>query len=102
MSELSYLRGEQIHSTANHLAAALYAYAFLFPEDERERPDPLDPRTRMACDLYNRALTRVFRERDADPYVVPRGGVFALPFGQMEIAFSPESTDWHGYQLQDF
>src|SRR6185436_10203162 len=87
---------------AHYLAATLYTYAFLFPEDAAQRPDGLDPRTRMAADLYNRAVARAFVEHGDNSYVVPRGGRFALPFGEVDIAFAPESFDWQGYRLVEF
>src|SRR4030095_160231 len=42
---------------AYYLAAAVYAYALLFPDDQPGEPlDPADPRLRLAYDLYNRGL----------------------------------------------
>ncbi len=42
---------------AYYLAAAVYAYALLFPDDPQSVPlDPADPRLRLAYDLYNRGL----------------------------------------------
>jgi hypothetical protein len=65
LAELSFLRAEATHDRKRYAAAALYAYAFLFPEEARGPLDPLDPRSRTAADLYNRALTSAFREEAA-------------------------------------
>ena len=57
LAELSYLHAEQSGARPYYLAAAVYAYAFLFRGAAGPPPDPLDPRTRLAAELYNRALT---------------------------------------------
>ena len=50
-------RNEAEKARAYYLAAAVYAYALLFPEDQQNMPlDPSDPRLRLAYDLYNRGL----------------------------------------------
>ena len=64
LAEMSFLQalgtGQQQHA----LSAAVYAYAFLFPEDLQQRPSGFDPRLRTACDIYNRSLTRAFASAD--------------------------------------
>jgi hypothetical protein len=43
---------EEEKDRAYYLAAAVYAYAFLFPEDQLGASlDPADPRVRLAYDL---------------------------------------------------
>src|SRR6185369_14109099 len=102
LAELSLFRAQQQRSaTPHYLAAALYAYAFLFPDDSTEAPDALDPRTRLACDIYNRALAKAL-EAGTGAYVSLRAGTFTLPFGAMTIAFDEETLVWHGYRLTDF
>jgi len=88
LAELSFLQGQRTASTEHQLAAAVYAQAFLFPEEGSVRPGPFDPRFRMAADLYNAALTAAFASQDGSE-VVPRGGSFELPFGRIEVAFDP-------------
>ena len=100
LAELSLFRAQRSASAPNDLAAALYAYAFLFPDDPRATPDALDPRTRIACDLYNRALANALQVGPSD-YVTLRAGAFALPFGEVTLAFDPESLVWHDYRLVD-
>src|SRR5262249_23168852 len=51
-------------------------------------PGRFDPRVRIAADLYNAALTTGFASGDRSE-VLLRGGTFALPFGQLEVAFDP-------------
>ena len=89
LAELSFLHGQAATKPDYSLAAAVYAYAFLFPENaEDPPPGRFDPRVRIAADLYNWALTRAFMSKDASE-VVPRGGAFTLPFGRIDVAFDP-------------
>jgi pimeloyl-ACP methyl ester carboxylesterase len=100
LAELSFLRAEETRDPGRFGAAALYAYAYLFPEQEREPLDPLDPRTRVAADLYNRGLASAF-QREPGGAVVVRAGGLPLPFGH----FTPElgaPPDLGGYAIQSF
>ncbi|MGH7893918.1 MAG: hypothetical protein ACREQL_04570, partial [Candidatus Binatia bacterium] len=82
------------------MAAAIYAYAFLFPEDG-PRLGPFDPRFRSAADLYNWSLTAAFSSKDGSE-VVPRGGTLALPVGQVTIAFDPAALRAGDRELYHF
>ena len=89
LAELSFLRGQATKKRDHYLAAAVYAYAFLFPEKTGDAgPGRFDPRLRTAADLYNWALILSFRSA-AGSEVVPQGGTFDLPFGRLEVAFDP-------------
>jgi hypothetical protein len=88
LAELSYLHGQAAKAPKYALAAAVYAYAFLFPEGAGLAPGRFDPRLRIAADLYNWALVAGFASADRVA-VVPRGGTFHLPFGRIDIAFDP-------------
>jgi pimeloyl-ACP methyl ester carboxylesterase len=88
LAELSFLHGEASGKMPHHLAAAVYAYAFLFPEGVGEVPGRFDPRLRLAADIYNRALTMALLSDDGSE-VVPRAGTFALPFGEIAVDFDP-------------
>jgi pimeloyl-ACP methyl ester carboxylesterase len=100
LSELSFLRAEGTRDPGRYGASALYAYAFLFPEEKRAPLDPLDPRSRIAADLYNRALANAF-ERAPDGSVVMRPGGLELPFGHF-TAQAGEPPDLSGYAIQSF
>src|SRR5439155_923031 len=82
------------------MAAAIYAYAFLFPEDG-PRLGPFDPRFRSAADLYIWSLTAAFASHDGSE-VVPRGGTFALPFGRITVAFDAAELRAGSRELQHF
>jgi hypothetical protein len=101
LAELSFLHGEAADEREHSLAAAVYAYAFLFPEDGGRRPGPFDPRLRLAADLYNWSLTAAFVSEDGSE-VVPQGGDFALPFGQIAVAFDPADLRTGNRELYRF
>lgn len=90
------------HARAYYLAAAVYAYAFLFPEDPQNAPlDPADPRLRLAYDLYNRGLTEGL-SAVGDEVVVLASGRHTLPFGVLDIQFVSADFTWAGYPLEHF
>lgn len=100
LAELSLYRALRGDNKPNYLAAAVYAYAFVFPDDPREATDALDPRTRLACDIYELALAEALQDK-ADTHVVLRAGDFELPFGTISLAFDPNALTWHDYRLVD-
>jgi pimeloyl-ACP methyl ester carboxylesterase len=97
LSELSFSHGERTGDARYHLAAAVYAWALLFPGPGGESLDASDPRVRLAYDLYNRGLTAVLREAQGS-------GLrrFELPFGALEVDFDPDELVWAGHRLQGF
>lgn len=89
LAELSFLHGEAAAHRGHRLAAAVYAYAFLFPEGAAGgAPGRFDPRLRIAADLYNWALLAGFASEDGSE-ILPRSGTFELPFGRITVAFDP-------------
>ena len=80
-------------SRSYYLAAAVYAYAFLFPDGAGTPPNPIDPRLRVACDLYNRSLAYAFQSEDGKE-VKPQAGVFPLPFGSLTVTFDDAQLLW--------
>ncbi len=90
LAELSFLHGQKVERPEYHLAAAVYAYAFLFPEGMGEAPRRFDPRLRIAADLYNWGLTRAFASENGSE-VILQGGALSLPFGELDVAFDPAS-----------
>jgi pimeloyl-ACP methyl ester carboxylesterase len=100
LAESSFLYGQAAKKPEYQMAAAIYAYAFLFPEDG-PRLGPFDPRFRSAADLYNSSLTAAFASKDGSE-VVPRGGTFALPFGQITVGFDAAELRAGSRELQHF
>ena len=101
LAELSFLHAERTKQRSYYLAAAIYAYAFLFPPAGTPAPEPYDPRFRNACDLYNRALTAALQSKDGSR-VEPAVGRFPLPFGEIDIAFDRAQLVWLDRMLVDF
>lgn len=101
MAELSLWQAERDDDARDYLAAAVYAFAFLFPKVEDAPVDPFDPRTRLAADIYNRALARAMLDDDRK-FVAPRSGTFPMPHGDVRVVFDEAGLDWHGYRLTDF
>lgn len=100
LAELSLLRADETKDRARYLAAAVYAWAFLFPPARQELPTRFDPRSRVMCDVYNLALARAFRGPDGDT-IVPRGGALPLPFGTLDVRFDPAELAWDDRRLVD-
>jgi pimeloyl-ACP methyl ester carboxylesterase len=101
LAELSFWLGERTGERARYLAAAVYAYAFLFPGEAGTPPRATDPRHRLACDLYNRGLTEgVAPEKLAAEEWA--GETVQLPLGDLAIAFDRDELAWSGWRLGDF
>jgi pimeloyl-ACP methyl ester carboxylesterase len=100
LAELSYLHARQARAHPYYLAAAVYAYAFLFPGERTAPPDPLDPRSRLAAELYNRALAEGLSPDGA--YVLVQPGQHRLPFGQLTVDVPGGPPVWAGRDLDEF
>jgi len=85
LAELSYRHAEKTAGYCcrrpHYLAAALYAYALLFPGPDIQTLELIDARTRIAADIYNRALGEAFESKNARD-VDLAAGVYQLPFGR--------------------
>ncbi len=109
LSELSFYYAEQSGQIEHFRASAVYAYAFLFPEDGIQPPQPLDPRRRLAADLYNRSLTRALalsseraEEEEERAEVGLEARTLPLPFGELQITTEPAGFLWGGYRFSRF
>jgi len=101
-AELSFFHANQSGNRAYYLAAAIYAWIFLFPDETDARPpDPFDPRLRMAADLYNRGITLGLSSPD-DTTVELRAGIYDLPWGRLEVAFDEKRLIWDNRTLINF
>ncbi len=101
LSELSFYHAGRAGSQRHYLAAALYAYAYAFPDQEDLAPDRFDPRLRYSVELYNRALTEALKSAEGTGVVLAEG-TFPLPFGEMEVSFDAEQLRWGDRRLVDF
>jgi pimeloyl-ACP methyl ester carboxylesterase len=100
LSELSYLTGNALRHSVKpwelrnprdyYLAAAVYAWFFLFGEAKDPPPSAFDPRFRIACDLYNRGLGgALIRPGSTNAEVQFPDGLRQLPTGRLQVNFDP-------------
>lgn len=104
LAELSFLHAERSGGRPHYLASAVYAYAFLFPEIGAP-PDPLDPRVRLAGDLYNLGLVGGLAQPGQGPEaetVALEAGDLPLPFGEVTLTTNPSEFLWAGYRFKRF
>jgi len=101
LAELSFLYAQKGNQPSYFLAAALYAYLYLFPEDSSSLPNPLDPRVRIAADLYNRSLTSGFIAKDRSA-VNLHSGTYTLPFGTLQVELPDKGLQWENRKLTNF
>ena len=101
LSELWFHHAEQTENSEHYLAAAVYAYAFLFPDDGSHGVDPRDPWGRWAADLYNRGLIRGLASADGEEVVVEARTV-PLPFRELTLTSDQTALSWGGYREHEF
>jgi pimeloyl-ACP methyl ester carboxylesterase len=120
LAELSFIYAQQENRQDHYLAAAVYAYAFLFRKDGAI-DDPLDSRTRLAADLYNFGLGLALAvpaapaETNDRPTIAGRTSAEAeatevtltdrtlsLPFGLLELRGNASEFVWGGLQMNRF
>jgi pimeloyl-ACP methyl ester carboxylesterase len=101
LAELSFFHAERSGKRDYYLAAAAYAYAFLLPEREDIAVRPIDPRARLAVDLYNWGVSRGLASADSEE-VLLEAGTRVLPFGEMTLTVEPSQFLWGGYRFKRF
>jgi pimeloyl-ACP methyl ester carboxylesterase len=101
LAELSFHYAQHGGGRPNDLAAAVYAWAFLFPERDGPPPDCYDRRLRLAIDLYNRAITAGFEPYKAHELEL-RGGRYELPFGTLDVTVDRTGFRWGNRELTSF
>ena len=114
LAELSFLHAEDQNRRDHYLAAAIYAYAFMVASRD-ELAVALDPRARVAADIYNLGLTRGLSAPSPTPpagttttaegdatQVIIEARTLELPFGQLELTVNPDNFVWSGYRFSRF
>ncbi len=109
LAELSFLHAAKSGDRPFFFAAAVYAYAFLFPQDPGAFPDPFDPRFRTAVDLYNRGISGGFAEPENRQVLIPErrrvileDGVYRLPFGELSVHIDPDEFRYGPFRMVNF
>ena len=85
---------------AYYVAASMYAYAFVFPDDSRVPPGPFDPRLRTAVDLYNLAITSAVRQPQGE--INPEDVSYSFHLGHLELEIDPDGLRYADRLLGDF
>jgi pimeloyl-ACP methyl ester carboxylesterase len=98
LAEMSYLYAEKTRQRPYFLGAAVYSFAFLFPERGLAPPSPYDPRLRLAADLYSLGIVHGFAAAD-DFTVEFRSGDYELPFGRVKVRVNPSGFEWHNRRV---
>lgn len=101
LSELSFYHAVQSKKPEYFLASAVYAWAFLLGKSDEARIVPIDPRVRLATNLYNLGLAQGF-EVGKEATVVLEPGSRPLPFGQIEISMDEKMLLWSSYRMTRF
>jgi pimeloyl-ACP methyl ester carboxylesterase len=107
LAEMALVEGKRAQSkmsvacTEHYYRGLQYAYAYLFDPRITEPINPLDPRTRLACDIYNSALASLIqmsRERgDFNPkgqfVIQSSSGIVSLPVQQRGFPWRWDEID---------
>jgi pimeloyl-ACP methyl ester carboxylesterase len=101
LSELSFYHAVHSQKPEYFLASAVYAWAFVLGKSDEERIAAIDPRLRLATNLYNLGLAPGF-EVGEEATVVLEPGSRKLPFGQIEISMDDQMLLWSGYRMTRF
>ena len=101
LAELSLTYARKKKDQPYFLAAALYAYSFLFPNDPSKAPLTYDPRLLLAVVVYNRGISNGLRASEGDEInLSPRS--FTLPFGSLNLSVDSSGFSYGGYRLVKF
>lgn len=113
LAELNYLAGERVRGSLKpweprdardyYLAAAVYAWFFLFGDASEPPPSAFDQRFRTACDLYNYGLGWALTERGStNDVAILSPGSRHLPTGQIEVHFVQTGFPWPVAEFEKF
>jgi pimeloyl-ACP methyl ester carboxylesterase len=103
LAELSFIYAAQSGNRSYDLAAAAYAWAFLFPKDRAKRPGRYDPKVALALGIYDRAITAGLSLGGAAAEVLDLSArTVGLPFGTLELARAPAGFNDGGGELTGF
>jgi pimeloyl-ACP methyl ester carboxylesterase len=101
LAELSFYHASKSRDRQYFLAAACYAYTFLYSAGTKASPASIDPRYRTAVDLYNRSIAEGLMSSDGAE-VMLRAGAYKLPFGTLNLYLNQSEFQWGAYRLVHF
>jgi triacylglycerol esterase/lipase EstA (alpha/beta hydrolase family) len=101
IAELAFAHATRSGDRRYFLAAALYAWLYLFPEEGTPNPPALDRGNRLSADIYNRGLTLALADPETNE-VMLHDGEYELPFGTLQIDFDEVGLRWGHLGLSSF
>jgi pimeloyl-ACP methyl ester carboxylesterase len=101
VAELAFAHAARTGDRRYYLAAAIYAWFYLFPSETKESPPALDRSVRRAADLYNRGIALALTDSESGE-VVLEDDEHELPFGTLEIDFDETGLRWGNRDLKRF
>ncbi|MBW2295434.1 MAG: alpha/beta fold hydrolase [Deltaproteobacteria bacterium] len=101
LAEISFHHASKTDDPKYFLSAVAYAWAYLFPPREDLRAHAIDPRLRLAIDLYNRGLSRAFTDKNSTG-IVFRAGLHETGFGKLNIQLDDSELQWGNRRLTVF
>ena len=101
LSELSFYHATKTQKPEYFLASAVYAWAFVLGRTDEAPLVPIDPRLRLAANLYNLGLAQGLAGAE-EATVVIESGSRPLPFGQIEISVDEKMLLWSSYRMVRF
>ncbi len=93
--------GQSKFARDGYFASAIYAYLYLFGEDQEPPPSPFDLRFRAAGDFYNRGLALGLIV-GTNAQVKLAGGERATPPGRVEVRFTQPGFPWNLDLIKEF
>jgi len=103
LAELSFIYAAHSGDRSYDLAAAAYAWAFLFPADRTKRPGRYDLRVALALGIYGQAITKGLSEGEGEAEVLDLSARSVdLPFSTLELSLAPGGFHDGASKLTDF
>lgn len=93
VAELAFVHALETRDQGDFLAAAFYAWLYLFPEGEPGPPSGLGRGVRLSAGIYNRALQLALTDPESREIVL-EDAEFELPFGTLMLDFDETSRVW--------
>jgi len=81
------------------LGSAVYAYLFLLGPSSESMPDAFDRRFRMACDLYNRSLSQLLKQKQSNKNL--ESVLKSLPVSEIRVFFEKTGNTWDSFDLEE-
>jgi pimeloyl-ACP methyl ester carboxylesterase len=86
---------------AYDFASAVYAYLYLFSPGTESSASLYDPRSRLACNLYNCGLAKALKAEGSDRIEL-RDQLLNLPMGKVALKVSRPGFPWSERQFHEF